>query len=68
MEGVKIIKKTKIGEQENDVAYWRMRPATERWEAMLKVREQAWRLYCIGQKIPYINDRPFQFSVTKRSL
>ena len=69
MEAVKIIRITSFDEQQNDVAYWRTRPASERWDAMLRLREQAWKLYCLGQKIPYINDRPFQtiYKIIKRA-
>jgi hypothetical protein len=69
MKFVKKIKKVKLGQEVNNAEWWRSRPPSERWEAMLKVREQAWYLYCLGKKIQYQNDRPFQkiYKITKRA-
>ncbi len=68
MEPIIKITKGKLGQNLNNVLWWRTRPAEERWNAMMKVREQAWYLYCLGKKIPYTDDRPFQkvYKIVKR--
>ena len=69
MDFIKKIERGKVGQDFDNMHWWRSRPPEERWEAMLQVREQAWMLYCLGKNIPYAHDRPFQkvYSIVKRS-